>query len=127
MHALPIPSSLPSLRIDGVAHRLSALAVPNRDDRLPGGLRWSLELDMAFIVRALPAAPDVRSGRPSLSFERQLYFLLRKLLGQGGRPRFCLATIDRVDVGEKRVRVAGRCAPLFIDALGSRGLTRSCS
>jgi hypothetical protein len=127
MPSLPLPPSWPSLRIDGVAHAVSALAVPNRDEGLPGGLRWSLEVDTAFIARALPTAADVRSGRPSRSLERQLYLLLRKVLGQGGHPRFCVATIDRVDAGEKRLRVTGRCAPLFVDALGSGGLTRSCS
>ena len=120
---LPSPPPSPSLRIDGVAQMLSALVVPTRYERLPGGLSWSLELHRDTIA-ALHALAARSTGKPSPSVERQLWFMLGKLLGQGGRPRFCVATIDMIEVGAKRVRLTGRCAPLLLEALGSGSLTR---
>lgn len=119
--------ALPSLRIDGIAHELNVLSVLKQRERIPGGLPWSLDFDEAAAARAFGYWPNLKSGEPSPALERELFSLLGQILGFDGRPRFCVATIDTVLVIQKRVRLAGRCAPMVLDVLDLGGLTRSLS
>lgn len=120
--ALPFPS--PSLRIDGVAHELSALSVLNHMERMPGGLPWSLDFDEAAASRVFGVWPKLKPGQPSPALERELFAVLRQLLQFDGCPRFCVARIDSILIIQKRVRLAGRCTPLVLDVLDLGGLTR---
>ena len=116
----PVLLSVVRLRIDGVEHEPGALTVLRRDERLPGGLRWSLEVDQAIIMHH--CAASLRTGRLWPRVEMQLFSVLRHVLRRGYQPRFCIATIDSVKVGTATVRFNGRCAPLAFDAVNRGGL-----
>ena len=126
MTGLPVRLSLPTLRIDGVGRELSALAVLRRDERLPGGLRWSLEFDQAAVTQHLAHAPPLRTGQPSQLLEKQLFSMLRQILRRSTRPQYCIASIDSVEAQEYCIRLSGRCAPLLGEPLYPGGLMRSC-
>ena len=119
--------ALPSLRIDGIAHELSVLSVLKQRERIPGGLPWSLDFDETAAARVFGYWPNLKSGEPSPVLERDLFSLLQELLRFDGCPRFCVATIDTVLIVQKRVRLAGRCAPMVFDVLDLGGLTRTLS
>ncbi|HYC50999.1 MAG TPA: hypothetical protein VEB19_07825 [Gemmatimonadaceae bacterium] len=102
-----------TLRIDGVEHRAGALTVLRRDERLPGGIRFSLDLDRAVIVQHFARGVPLRTGHTSPREELQLFALLRRILSGARAPaRFCVATLDHVEVHARSVRFSGRCAPL---------------
>ncbi len=101
-----------TLRIDGVEHRAGALTVLRRDERLPGGIRFSLDVDRGAVAQHF-ARGAPRTGHTSPREELQLFALLRRILSGARAPaRFCIATIDHVEVHAMSVRFSGRCAPL---------------
>lgn len=123
MKIAPSRCDLANPLIEGIPYRPGALVVLRRSERLPGGLRWTLSVDHEAALRHFARLPELRSGRPSARIEAHLFDALRSLLRAGGRAQFCVSSIDAVDIGERRVRLAGRCAPLIADASGAGNLT----
>jgi hypothetical protein len=114
---------MPALRIDGVSHDVSALAILDPASRIPGGLPWSLDFEGAAAAHFLKNAPMVRTGRPSQRQQARVFAHLKAILRGGDRPCFFLATIESIAVADTRVHLRGRCAPLIVDGFGAGTLT----
>lgn len=98
------PNQSPALlRVDGVSR-----------DAYSGTLEWSIELT-GGAARAIARRGGIASGHPSAGVAARLLDELRPLIlrMRAARPKFVLCTIDRVDVGQSRLRLAGTCAPLI--------------
>lgn len=123
MTSISVHRASPTLFIDGVARALHSLTVLRRNEHLPGGIGWTLEFEASAVQHHLPYVP-LRSGQPSKRLELQLFSMLRKVLAAAGRPYFCIATIDHVEVRDTNVRLHGTCTVLGSEAAPRGGLTR---
>lgn len=116
---LPLASSAPLLRIDGVRHALSEVAVleAKRRAAFPGTLRWTIELSGGSAL-LMARISEIGSGSPSAGVAAGVLDALRPLLlrAQGVPPRFVLCTVERVHAEAGRVHLAGTCAPLVSNA-----------
>jgi len=108
------------LRIDGIHHDLSDIAVVHTEP-LPGGLPFSLLLRGEIARRFLASPSAARSGQPSkLQLEIFLSRLRRVTSNRGPWfPRFSVATIEHIEVGQDKLRLVGTCSLILIDAFTS--------
>ena len=111
----PLADPAPLLRIDGVRHALSEVAVleASRRDAFPGTLRWTIELRGGSAL-LMARISGIGSGPPSARLATRLLDALRPVLlrAKGTHPHFVLCTVDRVHTDWGRVQLAGTCAPL---------------
>src|SRR5262245_32174186 len=112
-----------SFRIDGVVHDIGVMAVLDFDEHLPGGLTWTMELHRSSLAGILDSVCIPHRGRPARTLERSLRSLMRRVVRGDRPPRFCITSIDTVDILERRVTLGGRCAPLIIAVLRPSGPT----
>jgi len=110
----------PTLRIDGVLHDIADVAVLPQREPFACGLRWTLVFEGPDFAPLVASAQALPRGRPSRADASRLLGELRALLMRygDGPPRFSLNTIDEIDVGPARVRLAGTCSLIVPEVAG---------